>query len=57
MKTKELLKQLSDCINDVRDSNLKEEMTNLLIDLSKNIDEMAKRYWFLVKNVPQEKSK
>ena len=57
MKTKELLKQLSDCINDVRDPNLAEEMTNILIDLPKNINEMAKRYWFLVKNVPKEKSK
>ena len=51
MKTKELLKQLSDCINDVRDPDLAKEMSNILIDLSKNINEMAKRYWFLVKNV------
>ena len=55
IKTKELLKQLSDCINDVRDPNLKEEMTNLLIDLSNNINEMAERYWFLVKNKKNQK--
>ena len=54
MKTKELLKQLSVCINDVSDKNLKEEMSNLLIDLLNNINEMAERYWFLVK---EKKSK
>lgn len=53
MKTEQLLKQLSVCINDVRDPNLKEEMTNLLIKLSLITNEMAERYWFLVK----EKSK
>ena len=50
MKTEKLLKQLSVCINDVRDKDLKEEMSKLIIDLSKNINEMAERYWFLVKN-------
>ena len=50
MKTEKLLKQLSVCINDVRDKDLKEEISKLIIDLSKNINEMAERYWFLVKN-------
>ena len=54
MKTEELLKQLSVCINDVRDKNLKEEMINLLINLSLIINELSERYWFLVK---EKKSK
>ena len=49
MKTEQLLKQLSVCINDVRDPNLKEEMINFFTDLSLIITEMSKRYWFLVK--------
>ena len=57
MKTEELLKQLSECINDVRDPNLAKEMSNALIDLSLIINEMAERYWFLVKEKKSKKLK
>ena len=43
MKTKELLKQLSDSINDVYDLELAEEMTVIFENLSNNINEMSER--------------
>ena len=51
MKTEQLLKQLSVCISDVHDPTLKKEMTNLLTNLTLIINEMAERYWFLVKKL------
>ena len=49
--TKELLQQLSDKISEVYDIDLAEEMTDIFIDLSNNINEMSDTYWSLVKSL------
>lgn len=49
--TNELLKDLSERISEVYDIDLAEEMTDIFIDLSNNIDEMSERYWSLVRSL------
>ena len=51
MKTKQILKELSDKIAEVYDLELAEEMTVIFEDLSDNINENSKRYWSLVKKL------
>lgn len=47
MKTEEFLKKLSDSISYIYDLDLAEEMTDISIGLSNNINEMSERYWSL----------
>lgn len=47
MKTEELLKKLSDSISYIYDLDLAEEMIDISIGLSNNINEMSERYWSL----------
>lgn len=51
MKTEEFLKKLSDSISYIYDLDLAEEMTDISIGLSNNINEMSERYWSLVRRL------
>lgn len=48
--TEELLKELSERISEVYDTDLA-EMIDIFIDLSNNINEMSERYWSLVRSL------